>query len=448
MRLLLSFLFASLLLASCSSSDSSDDTPMNPVNANLRVSVTATIVDNGNGITGIDDVVEYTISVHNTGEATLSSISLVSSLKDFLNNSLNLDAAPTFISATSGSEMGSILADEIATYRASFTITQNEVNADGFSYSVTVNALTPDNTNISDVSDNGDDSDGNLDNDLTEISIQFDPLIIKEYHILNSNGNPSTKYFFNDDGRFKEMHTQNTKYHFDFDSSEKLVNITTTDMNDVLIESQDVVYTSENRIESIGSRNFDFYEDDNYYIDTSTYSPDGPFYYEDNGVQYEEYEVYYHKYEVSNTNPIIKLCLYSGIERTNLNTNEVEEIGDCSEFESNYFTNNVTNECGDTDCVNFGYDNNSNPLLGSTNLIEVYGLIRIFGTQPSNLNILINANNLTVVNYSDPSYISYDYEFNSNDLPVTGSRQYIDELGPDDINPYSRYYYQGDVVPD
>ncbi len=450
MRLFYVVCLAAILLVSCSSSDNADDTTHNPVDASLKVTVTASVIDEGNGFIGIGDVINYTISVQNTGEVNLSNLVLESTLKDFSDNSLNLDVDPTFVSATLGSELGVILVSEIVTYTASFNITQNEVNTNGLSLSITVNATTPNNQNVSDISDNGDDSDGNTNDDNTEIYIEFNPLIIAEYHILNSNGDPATKYLFNENGRFKEMHTENTKVIFGYDSNDKIINITTTDMNDILIESQDIIYSSENRIESIGTRVLDYYEAENYYIDTSNYNSDGPFNYEEDGIPYEEYEFYYHKYEVSDVNPIVKLCLFSGNQITNLNTGEVQNFGDCSEFESNNYSNNVNNECGDIDCIGFGYDSNINPLQGSTNLIDVYGFIRIFpfGAQPSKLNILINSNNLTLMNYSDPSYLEYDYEFNDNNLPITGSRQYIDELGPGDVNAYSRYYYQGDAIPD
>lgn len=448
MRLFFTFLFASLLFSSCSSSDNSDSID-DEISA-LKVTVTAVVIDEGNNINGVNDIIEYTISIQNTGEVTLSNISLVNSLKDFSNNSLELDAEPNFINASLGSTIESILADEIVTYKAQFTITQSEVDANGLRYSVTVNAITPQNNSISDISDNGDNSDGNLENDQTEINIEFNPLIITEYHILNSNGNPSSKYFFNNEGRFKELHTSNKKFYFEFNDSQKLTNITTTDNNDVLIESQDIVYDSENRILSIGNRNFEFFPEENYFIDSESYTSDGPYFYEQNGVNYEEYEVWYHKYELFTGNPIANLCYYSGIESTNLTTNEQQIYGDCSEFEYNDYANNVTSVCGDTDCVDFGYDTNVNPLFGSTNLIDVYGFIRNmpFGAQPSKLNILISANNYTLTNYSDPSQIQYSYEFNENNLPKTGSRQYVDELGPGDINPYSKYYYQGDVIPD
>ncbi|WCO02268.1 DUF7507 domain-containing protein [Psychroserpens ponticola] len=448
MRFLFTFLITILLLTSCSSSEDPDSQEVD--NSAIEVTVTASVIDEGNGINGVDDIIEYTISIQNTGDVSLSSLSLVSSLKDFLNNSLELDTAPNFINASLGSTMGSIQASEIATYTARFTITQSEVDADGLSYSVTVNAMTPQNESVSDLSDNGDDSDGNSENDDTEINIEFDPLIIAEYHLLNSEGNPSNKYFFNADGRIKELHTTDTKFYFEFDNSQQLINITITDINNVPIESQDIVYGTGNRILSIGNRNFEFFETENYYIDSESYYSDGPLTYEDNGVTYEEYELWYDKYEVFTGNPIVKRCLYSGGEITNLTTNELQVYGDCSEFESNGYSNNVTNSCGDTDCVDYGYDTNPNPLFGDTNLIDVYGFIRnlTFGIQPSKLNILINANNLTLINYSDPSYILYDYEFNENNLPITGSKQYMDELGAYDINPYSRYYYQGDVITD
>ena len=456
MRLFPVFCLLSILFFSCSTTNNSDSTDDDVLieNPAIEVTLSATIADNGNDFDGIDDIINYSILIQNTGDVELSQVSITNHLEDLTGAPLTLDEAPSFVNANLGSPQGSLQINEIATYNAQFTITQNEVDALGISHSVTVNANSPENTSVTDESDNGDDSDGNTENDPTIIVLAefIDPTIIAEYHILNSAGDPSTKYIFDANGQITQIrNSNNINYQFNFDADNRLVNVTTTNELDAIIESQNIIYDSENRVLSFGNRNYEFVDSDpDYFIHTETHSIDGPYYYEDeNGDTIEEYEIYYQSY-ISGNNPLLTLCYFSGSEQTNTNTGEFTEYGFCSEFEGNSYTNNVENDCGDTDCVNFGYDNNTNPLMGSTNLIDVYGFLRVlpFGSQPSKLNILINTNNLSLVNYSDPSQIEYTYEFNEYNLPVLGNRQYVDELGPGDVNLYSKYYYQGDVIPD
>ncbi|MDG5492763.1 hypothetical protein [Psychroserpens sp. SPM9] len=451
----LRFCFAFItLLAIISCSDNDADEEITIESPSLKTINSADITDNGNTYLGVDDIITYTITVKNTGDVLINDIEITANLSDLSGAALSLDIEPTFINADAGSISGILQINETATYTAAYTITQNDVDAGGITNSITASGITPLNVSVNDVSDDGIDEDGNTTDDPTSTILSndaFDPTIIAEYHIINSEGNPTNKYFFDADGRFEELHTSSTKYLFAYDNSEKIINITTTDIDDVVIESQDVIYDSEGRITQIGTRHFEFVADENYFIETETYSIDGPYTYEDeNGDIIEEYEIWYTKYYGSIGNYVNTLCYYSSIEQTNTTTGEFNEYGYCTNFESNDYVNNVGNICTDSDCVDFGYDNTINPLMGSTNLINVYGFIRLFpfGSQPSKLNILINANNLTLMDYSDPSYIVYSYEFNGNNLPVSGTRQYLDEVGPGEVNLYSRYYYQGDIIPD
>ena len=452
LRLFFAFITV-LAIISCSDND---DTEIILESPSLKTINVATITDNGNTYLGVDDIITYNITVKNTGDVLLNAIEINSNVLDLSGTTLSLDAEPTFINADAGSSLGTLEINETATYIASYTITQSDVDAGGITCSITANGTSPLNASINDVSDNGINDDGNTTDDSTSTLLSndaFDSTIITEYHLLNSEGNPTTKYFFNDEGRFEEIQISGTKYHFEYDNSQRIINISTIDINDIVIESQDIIYDTENRIISIGNRNFEFVDSDiDYFIETETYYIDGPFEFEDeNGDLIEDYEIYYNRYSFGpNNNQIATLCYFSGGEQTNMTTGEFTEFGDCSEFEANYYTNNVNNDCGDTDCVDFGYDTNLNPLYGSTNLIDVYGFLRVmpFGIQPSKLDILVSNNNLTLVNYSDPSYFLYTYAYNDNNLPVSGSKQYLDEIGPGDINPYSKYYYQGDIIPD
>jgi len=114
----------------------------------------------------------------------------------------------------------------------------------------------------------------------------------------------------------------------------------------------------------------------------------------------------------------------------------------------NSYNGNVNNACSDTDCVNFSHDSITNPLYSNTNLINLYPLVNLFGGNYDLFYYLFSQNNLTLINYSDPSMIAYTYTLNENNLPESSTSQYIDELGPQPARAFGNYYYQGDEIPD
>ena len=137
----------------------------------LDVTKTSSVVDNnGDGITGLGDTINYEILVNNTGNVNLSSIDLTDYLTTASNVSIDLLEGPIFSSSSAESDSDNLLVGETATYTASYIITQESVDSGGVHNSVTVTADTLYNT-ISDVSDDGDDTDGNTEDDPTEISI-------------------------------------------------------------------------------------------------------------------------------------------------------------------------------------------------------------------------------------------------------------------------------------
>ena len=131
---------------------------------------TSTIVDNGDGVTGIGDFVVYTLTVSNTGNVTLNSVTVTDTLTDMSSNTLSLTNSLTFVSATKGSDSNNLLIDEAATYVATYTLDQAAFDFGGLSNSVLV-AGQIFSTTVTDTSDDGDDSDGNTTNDLSLIHI-------------------------------------------------------------------------------------------------------------------------------------------------------------------------------------------------------------------------------------------------------------------------------------
>ncbi|MEM6516752.1 MAG: gliding motility-associated C-terminal domain-containing protein, partial [Bacteroidota bacterium] len=151
----------------------------------LEVTKTASVNDNGDGVIGVGDVINYTITVENNGNVTLTDLSLVDTISNSDGVELALDSGPTFVSSNLGSVEGTLLSSEIATYIASYTITQADVDSGGISNSVTATALDATDDIVSDVSDNGDDSDGNSTNDATTVILDsfFDLAVTKEANV-------------------------------------------------------------------------------------------------------------------------------------------------------------------------------------------------------------------------------------------------------------------------
>ena len=184
-------------------SDDGDDTDGNTLNdptvteiiANkiLKVTKTASVNDlNNNSVNDTGDSILYTILIHNQGNVTLTSLTLSDTLTDANSSTLNLVAGPTFSSSSSGSSEGTLKPGEIATYTASYTITQNVVSTGKVINSVTVTGSSPGNTNdVSDVSDDGDDTDGNTSDDPTVTLMVSNKLIevTKTVSVTDINNN-------------------------------------------------------------------------------------------------------------------------------------------------------------------------------------------------------------------------------------------------------------------
>ena len=116
---------------------------------------------------GVGDSVNYLITVKNTGNVTVSGIVIEDTMTDAQGDALMLTRGPTFKSGTNGSTAASLSPGETLTYEAGVTITQSIINAGGLRNTATASGKDPTNKIVSDVSDNGDDGDGNTQNDAT-----------------------------------------------------------------------------------------------------------------------------------------------------------------------------------------------------------------------------------------------------------------------------------------
>ncbi len=144
---------------------------------------TQVFTDNGDGRDDVGDIVTYTITVTNTGNTPLSGVALVDTLTDSGGAPLALTTGPTFVSATAGSPEGTLEIGEVATYTATFVLDLQAVNAGGVSNTVTATGMpvygpgvpgTP--TQVSDISDDGIDTDGNTVDDPTVLVLAASPI--------------------------------------------------------------------------------------------------------------------------------------------------------------------------------------------------------------------------------------------------------------------------------
>src|SRR5690606_21093087 len=76
-------------------------------------------------------------------------------------NPLALTTGPAFQGADQGSTDRNLPGGDTGTYTATYQINQSDVDSGGITNSVVANGLSPANTAVSDISDNGNDTDGN-----------------------------------------------------------------------------------------------------------------------------------------------------------------------------------------------------------------------------------------------------------------------------------------------
>ena len=143
---------------------------------------------------GAGDVINYVISVKNTGNVELSSVSITDILKDGNNSILSMSNGPYFSGSDQGSAEGTVKPGETATYRAYYIIEASVLNSGSISNTASATGSSPGNTNdVSDVSDDGDDTDGNTVNDPTITTITPDPVIeVTKTATVTDNGDGVT----------------------------------------------------------------------------------------------------------------------------------------------------------------------------------------------------------------------------------------------------------------
>ena len=151
------------------------------------------VTDSDNSV-GSGDVIVFTTTVKNISNINISNFTITNTLFGIDGTALALGSPITFVGNSDSSSPGSLIAGETSTYVSTYTIDTAGVNAGGISFTVTGTGSTPGNSNnVVDVSNDGDDSDGNLIDDPTQVIIGNTVTLVEgtklENYIYNdSNG--------------------------------------------------------------------------------------------------------------------------------------------------------------------------------------------------------------------------------------------------------------------
>ena len=109
---------------------------------------------NANSLTDAGDIITYSIGIRNTGSVTVTTLSLVDSLKDGNNAALTLDSGPTFVSATTSSTSSTLAIGGVASFTAQYTIGLEASYTGSIKNQVVATAkIQGTNTNVTDTSD-------------------------------------------------------------------------------------------------------------------------------------------------------------------------------------------------------------------------------------------------------------------------------------------------------
>ena len=92
---------------------------------------------------GLNDLIEYTITVENTGEIILENVTIQDDIEDKNGVGLSLISDPIFAGASENSPEGTLKVSEVATYKAYYIIDQQAVDAGGVVNKVKAEADTP-----------------------------------------------------------------------------------------------------------------------------------------------------------------------------------------------------------------------------------------------------------------------------------------------------------------
>ncbi|MDF4219948.1 Ig-like domain-containing protein, partial [Maribacter sp. M208] len=169
----------------------------NLIIAEPEIEITKTVVNNFSSPVEAGDSVDYTITIENTGNVKVTNVDVTDTFKDASGNSIGLSTPPNFLSSTMGSLEGTLLPNEVATYTAGHVLTTNEIDEGGVINQVSVLADSPYGPDDTvDISDDGDDTDGNLLDDTTD---SFFPVPLDDGATVEKNNSIDILVTNNDD---------------------------------------------------------------------------------------------------------------------------------------------------------------------------------------------------------------------------------------------------------
>ena len=135
----------------------------------------------------LGDTINYIITVANTGDTALTGVSIIDTITDDI-----FDITSDFGGATQGSAAGMAIGENDT---ASFAINTQAVNAGGVSNTVQATATSPSGVTVNDISDDGDDTDGNTESDPTVTltdSSQVPSIEVTKTAVVSDNGDGIT----------------------------------------------------------------------------------------------------------------------------------------------------------------------------------------------------------------------------------------------------------------
>ena len=176
--------------------DDPTENPINPAPA-LEVTKVSSVPDG----TDVGDAIDYTITITNVGNVTVSNVTLSDTLTDAQGADLTMTSGPTFSASDSdtGAATDPLAPGESSVYVASYTITQEAIDAGGVSNVARATGEAPNGDPVSDDSDDGDDLDGNTEDDPTDNPINRNPLLtLSKSHALTDDNDLNGAVTFGD----------------------------------------------------------------------------------------------------------------------------------------------------------------------------------------------------------------------------------------------------------
>lgn len=124
------------------------------------------------GPTVVGGQVAFLITATNTGNVSLSGVTIAGDqLRRADGTVLALTSGPNFDGASGGSPAGALRPGEVARYVATYVLTQADIDAGGISNAAVLRGQPPVGAPVSDLSDDGDDADGNTVDDPTVLAV-------------------------------------------------------------------------------------------------------------------------------------------------------------------------------------------------------------------------------------------------------------------------------------